>query len=219
MTASRTIDPPARRPGRLTRRDLLEAAQRLADLDPDLQRILRTHGPPPLWARPPGFETLIRIILEQQVSLASAQATFERLRRRAVTVTAGRLVKLGSVRLRSLGVTRQKAAYCVQLAHAVLDGRLDPEALGGLDDTAVISALTAQRGVGPWSASIYLLMALRRPDIWPAGDIALQRAVHRVKRLRRQRPAEQIARIAEAWRPFRSVAARMIWQQYLAERR
>jgi DNA-3-methyladenine glycosylase II len=219
MSASSTIAPPARRPPRLTRRALLEAAERLAERDPDLQRILHTHGPPPLWARTPGFETLIRIILEQQVSLASAQAIFQRLRREVVPLTAGQLAKLGIVRLRSLGVTRQKAAYCVQLAQAVRDGRLDLNALGGLDDVTVISVLTAQRGVGPWSASIYLLMALRRPDIWPAGDIALQRAVHRVKRLRRPRPAEQIARIAETWRPFRSVAARMIWQQYLAERR
>jgi len=152
------------------------------------------------------------------VSLASARATFERLRRHVSPMTPGGLAELGEARARSLGLTRQKAAYCVQIARSVRDGGFDLGALGRLDDAGVISTLTALRGVGPWSASIYLLMALRRPDVWPSGDIALQRSVHRVKRLRRPPAAEPIARLAETWRPFRSVAARMFWQQYLAER-
>ncbi len=232
MTGRTAIPRPAPVPGRpargqpareatgpLTRHGLLVAVERLAARDSDLRRLLRAHGPPPLWARKPGFETLIRIILEQQVSLASARATFGRLLGGVVPLTPGRLEELGSARLRSLGVTRQKAEYCVRLAQTVHDGRLDLGALAKMDDARVASALTALQGVGPWTADIYLLMALRRPDVWPAGDIALQRAVCRVKRLRGRAPADRVARLAESWRPFRSVAARMMWQDYLAQRR
>src|SRR5206468_10667369 len=118
--------------------------------------------------RRPGFRTLIRIILEQQVSLASASATFRRLRRGIVPFTPARFVGLGVARLRSLGVTRQKAAYCVQVAEAVRGGRIDLGAVGKMNDAAVTSALTRLKGVGPWTADIYLLMALRRPDVWPS---------------------------------------------------
>jgi len=202
----------------MTRRGLLDAARRLAARDRDLRRILRTHGPPPLWARRPGFRTLIRIILEQQVSLASARAIFLRLARGVVPFTPGRFVELGSAHLRSLGLTRQKAAYCVDVAKAVERGRIDLEAVAGMDDAGVGSALTRLKGVGPWTAQVYLLMALRRPDVWPSGDIALVQAVRRVKGLRSSASPERVARLAESWRPFRSVAARMMWQDYLADR-
>ena len=204
--------------GALRRADLPLAAAELARRDPDLRCILRALGPPPLWARPPGFRTLIRIILEQQVSLASARATFERLRRGVRPFTPARFAAIGEVRLRSLGVTRQKAAYCRQLAAAIVEGRLDLRAVSRMDDAAVASVLTGLKGIGPWTADIYLLMALRRPDVWPSGDIALARSVREIKRLRRPPSAARLSRIARGWRPFRSVAARMLWQHYLAER-
>jgi len=203
---------------RVTESGLLDAAERLAARDRDLRRVLVAHGPPPLWARPPGFRTLVQIILEQQVSLASARATFLRLRRGIVPFTPGRFVELGVARLRAMGVTRQKATYCLHLAEAVRDGRVDLDAMTEMDDAAVHAALTRIKGVGPWTAAIYLLMALRRPDVWPSGDIALVQAVASVKRLRRRPSIERVARIAESWRPLRSVAARMMWQHYLAER-
>jgi DNA-3-methyladenine glycosylase II len=202
----------------LNRRELSKAARHLAERDRDLRAVLRTHGPPPLWARKPGFRTLIQIILEQQVSLASARAVLQRLARDVVPFTPGRFVELGVDHLRALGVTRQKAAYCVHLADAVQSGRFDLRAIARMDDAAVRSALTSLKGVGPWTADIYLLMALRRPDVWPSGDIALVQAVRRVKGLRNQASPERVARIADSWRPFRSVAARMMWQHYLAER-
>jgi DNA-3-methyladenine glycosylase II len=207
-----------RRPARLTRLDLPAAARQLAGRDRDLRRILATHGPPPLWGRRPGFPTLVRIILEQQVSLASARAVFRRLTLGIVPFTPARFVEVGAAGLRSLGVTRQKAAYCLHVAEAVSSGRLDLRAVARLDDAAVASTLTRLKGVGPWTACIYLLMALRRPDVWPAGDIALIQAVRRVKRLRGPASPERVARLAEIWRPYRSVAARMMWQHYLAER-
>ena len=202
----------------LTGRDLPEAARHLAGRDRDLRRILEAHGPPPLWGRRPGFPTLVRIILEQQVSLASAGAIFRRLRLGVVPFTPARFVELQAAGLRSLGVTRQKAAYCVHAAQAVGSGRLDLRAVARLDDAAVASTLTRLKGVGPWTADIYLLMALRRPDVWPAGDVALVQAVRRVKRLRGDASPERVAHLADTWRPYRSVAARMMWQHYLAER-
>ena len=202
----------------LTATKLEAAARRLARRDRDLRRLLVSHGPPPLWGRRPGFPTLVRIILEQQVSLASARAVFRRLAQGVVPLTPARFVELGTGHLRSLGVTRQKAAYCLHLAEAVGAGRLDLRALARLDDAAAATALRRLKGVGPWTADIYLLMALRRPDVWPSGDIALVQAVRRVKRLRRRVSPERVARVADAWRPFRSVAARMMWQHYLSER-
>jgi len=202
----------------LTRDVLRRAAAELARRDPDLRRILQRLGPPPLWARPPGFRTLIRIVLEQQVSLASARATFERLLRRVRPFTPARFAAIGEGRVRSFGVTRQKAGYCLHLAAAILDGRLDLRAVSRMDDATAASALTGLKGIGPWTADIYLLMALRRPDVWPTGDIALARSAREIKRLRRRPSAARLARLALDWRPYRSVAARMLWQHYLAER-
>ena len=127
-------------------------------------------------------------------------------------------MEVGAARLRAMGVTRQKTTYCLHVAQAVRDGRIDLDAMATMDDASVIAALTRLKGVGPWTAHIYLLMALRRPDVWPAGDVALVRAVTSVKRLRRRPSTERVATIAESWRPLRSVAARMMWQHYLAER-
>jgi len=194
---------------------LAAAAARLGRRDPDLGRLLARDGPPPLWARPAGFATLVRIILEQQVSLASARAVYARLRAGAGRVTPADLLALGECRVRRLGLTRQKAAYVLGIAEAVRGGALDLPALAAADDAAARAALVRLNGIGRWTADIYLLMALRRPDIWPAGDIALARTVHDVKRLRTPPSHERLERIAEAWRPHRSVAARMLWHRYL----
>ena len=213
------LPPPAlMRPAALTTVSLSRAARLLAEADHDLAAILERHGPPPLWARRPGFTSLLRIILEQQVSLASARSTFERIRGRVSPFTAQGLAALGQRGLRSLGVTRQKASYCRGLAREIVTGGFEIGRLSRLDDDTARAALTAIRGVGPWTADIYLLMALRRADVWPAGDLALAAAAREIKHLRRSPSPERLARLAEAWRPYRSVAARMLWQHYLAER-
>jgi DNA-3-methyladenine glycosylase II len=203
------------RPARLTVPRIRAAAEHLGARDGDLRALLRAQGPPPLWGRPPGFETLVKIILEQQVSLASADAIFRRLRARIVPFAPGRLAAFGETGLRSHGVTRQKAAYCVHLASALLEGRLDLDAVGRMHDTDAAEALTRLKGIGPWTAQIYLLMALRRPDVWPSGDLALVRTIRSVKRLRSSPTTARMMTIAEAWRPYRAVAARMLWQHYL----
>jgi len=202
---------------RLTTESLAAAAEALAGRDRHLGRIHAVHGPPPMWGRRPGFPTLLRIVLEQQVSLISARAMFERLKSNIEPFTALGFIEAGEPHLRSLGVTRQKAHYCVQVAEAFINGHLDQ--VGRMSDEDAHAALVSIKGVGPWTANIYLLMALRRPDVWPDGDIALATAVGRLRNINPRPSFVELAKIAERWRPFRSVAARMLWQYYLAERR
>ena len=202
---------------RLTKASLAQDADYLAKRDKDLAFILKTCGPPPMWARPPGFPTLIRIILEQQVSLASAASMFERLKKNIVPLEPERFIYLGEAHLKSLGLTRQKRAYCLHLAETVRDKRLDLSAFSRLSDEEAKANLMQVKGIGSWSADIYLLMVLLRPDIWPTGDLALVIAAGKLKKLKNLK-ADQLMKMADAWRPFRSVAARMLWQYYLAER-
>ncbi|TMF36179.1 MAG: DNA-3-methyladenine glycosylase 2 family protein [Chloroflexi bacterium] len=191
----------------------------LASRDPDLAAIAARHGPPPLWARRPGFETLVAIVLEQQVSLRSGAAALDRLRRAAGGVAPAALAALGEDGARAAGLTRQKARYVVELGRAALDGRFDPAAIAAADDEAARAGLVGLLGVGRWTADIYVLMALGRPDVWPDGDLALAAAIRRAKRLDRLPTAADQRAIAEAWRPWRAVAARVLWHAYLAGER
>lgn len=161
---------------------------------------------------------MVRIILEQQVSLALAASMYKQLRDNVSPFRPNRFVELGEPHFRSLGLTRQKTAYCIHLAESIIASSLKVSALSNLSDEDVKAALMQVKGIGSWSADIYLLMALRRPDVWPASDLALATAVFKVKRLRQRPTQDQLAHIARAWRPFRSVAARMFWQYYLAKR-
>ena len=170
-----------------------------------------------MWGRPQGFVTLLRIVLEQQVSLVSARSIFERLKANIQPFTAERFIETGERYLRSLGVTRQKAHYCVKVAQAFTNGHLDK--IVGMNDEDAHAKLVSIKGVGPWTANIYLLMALRRPDIWPDGDVALATAVSKLRKMKARPSFIELSQIAENWRPYRSVAARMLWQYYLAERR
>ena len=202
-------------PTRLDEAALRVGVGSLGARDADLAGIVARHGPPPLWARPPGFATLVHIILEQQVSLRSAEAALTRLVAATGEVTPDAIVAAGPERLLGAGLTRQKTRYLVALAQRVTDGRLDLDALETADDDAARRALLAVVGIGPWTADIYLLMALGRPDIWPTGDLALATAMRTAKRLPAiPRPDEQ-AGIAEAWQPLRAVAARILWHAYL----
>ena len=140
---------------------------------------------------------------------------FNRLRSNIDSFTAEGFIEFGEQNLRSLGVTRQKAHYCVQVAHAFTNG--DLQQIARLSDDEAHAELLRIKGVGPWTANIYLLMALRRPDIWPDGDIALASAAGRLRKMKTRPSFVELARIAERWRPYRSVAARMLWQFYLAE--
>jgi len=197
---------------------LANAAAVLARRDKQLAQILKTHGRPPLWRRPATFSTLVKIILEQQVSLKSAASMFRKLQHSITPFTPERIVEVGSEYLRQLGVTRQKTSYLLNLSAAVVDGSLNLRRLSRLSDGEVKEALTRIKGLGSWSADVYLLMAMRRADIWPAGDLALAIAIKELHGLERRPTFEELEVIAEKWRPHRAVAARMLWQYYLARR-
>jgi DNA-3-methyladenine glycosylase II len=202
----------------LTQKTLALAARELAARDLLLANIHATYGDPPLWQRPTGFRTLVHIILEQQVSLGSAKSMLTRLEREIQPFTPERFVALGETHFRGLGVTRQKSAYLCGLAESVVSGRLNLHRLSRMSDDKVLDVLTGIKGIGLWSANIYLLMAMRRADIWPAGDLALTVAVKELKDLAARPSPAQLEEIAEQWRPYRAVAARMLWQYYLGRR-
>ncbi|MEP6718251.1 MAG: DNA-3-methyladenine glycosylase 2 family protein [bacterium] len=203
----------------LTTETLARAAKLLARRDKDLASILKQHGPPPLWGRKPGFPTLVQIILEQQVSLASAAALYRRLSKSVVPFRPDRMLLMGEPHLRSMGLTRQKTAYCLHLSESLCEKRLNLNHLSRLSDDDAKTNLMQVKGIGSWSADIYLLMALRRPDVWPANDLALAVAIKHVKNLDSKLGPDELLKMAEPWRPFRSVAARMLWQYYLARRK
>jgi DNA-3-methyladenine glycosylase II len=195
--------------------ELRRAAAILAERDSDLARILKRIGPPPMWDREPGFPTLVHIILEQQVSLASAKAAFDKLSKTVSELDPAAFLTLDDATLKSIGFSGQKGRYCRELAHALIDGVLDLDVLSLLADDDVRAELEKVTGIGPWTAHIYLLMVLLRPDVWPPGDLALAAAVQDLKGLDHRPQPEELRKIAECWRPWRSVAARFLWHHYL----
>jgi len=202
----------------LTQKTLAQAARELAARDRLLANIHATYGDPPLWRRATGFRTLVHIILEQQVSLSSAKSMLLRLEREIQPFTPERFLELGETHLRGLGVTRQKSSYLLHLSESVVNGRLSLRGLSRLSDDQALILLTGIKGIGLWSANIYLLMAMRRADIWPAGDLALAVAVKELKELATKPTAKELELVAQRWRPYRAVAARMLWQYYLGRR-
>jgi DNA-3-methyladenine glycosylase II len=200
----------------LTDEKILVGMHELVKVDADLARIYEQLGAPPLWGREPGFPTLIHIILEQQVSLASAQAAFNKLLTAAAPLTPQRFLEFDDAELKQIGFSRQKTSYSRGLARNILEGCLDLNALKKWDDDDVRRELLRIKGIGHWSADIYLLMALRRPDVWPSGDLALATAVKKVKQLETIPTNEQLENMSLPWRPWRAVAARMFWHYYLS---
>ena len=203
--------------GVLDERSFATAVAELSEADPDLAAIVERHGVPEFWAREPGFPTLVLLILEQQVSLASARAAYDRLLLRLGELTPRGVLESTDEELRADGFSRQKNRYVRVLAAALEDGALDLVAVAALDDADVRTALVALPGIGPWTAEVYLLSALRRPDTWPTGDIALQEGARRAKRLDVRPSPDELEAIGEAWRPHRATAARLLWHLYLSE--
>ncbi len=190
----------------------------LAERDEHLAEVVQTYGRPPLWVREPGFPTLVYIILEQQVSLASAKAAFDRLNAAVRPLTPVRFLKLTDAELLRIGFSRQKTLYTRLLAESLARRHFDLRYLHDLHDDSARKMLIAFKGIGRWTADIYLLSALRRPDIWPTGDLALATAVQEVKRLRKRPSPEKLEALSAPWRPWRAVAARLFWYAYLSKR-
>ncbi|MCZ6835459.1 MAG: DNA-3-methyladenine glycosylase 2 family protein, partial [Planctomycetota bacterium] len=195
---------------------LASATKKLAALDPALAAMVARDGLPPMWVRPPGYATLIRIILEQQVTLASGAAAYRRLSEGVGRVTPGMVYQRSEAQLRRLGLTRQKARYCRELARALIEGDLDLTSLSAMNAEAVRKAMMKVTGIGVWTSDIYLLTALRHPDIWPRGDLALYQVMRQA--FNRDDPPSKLDLLASRWRPWRSVAARILWHHYLKTR-
>jgi DNA-3-methyladenine glycosylase II len=200
----------------LNKRRHLAAVDELVRRDDDLAVIVRRFGAPAFWSRPPGFATLVYIVLEQHVSLASARATFDRLAALLADFTPGAYLALSDDTLRACGVSRQKARYTRLIARAIIDGDLPIDRLARYGDTRVRALLTAITGVGDWTADIYLMAALRRPDLWPVGDLALVNAIRELKGADAGADREALLTLGERYRPYRSVAAQLYWHHYLS---
>lgn len=201
----------------LNKQNLAEATKLLCAYDPEFAEVVHEFGVPPLWKRPQGFRTLFYLILEQQVSLASARATYEKLVKKiGAHPDPPSILALSDDDLRNLGFSRQKARYCRLLAAAVDDGSLSLEKLSLYDDAAAKTELMKITGIGHWTADVYLMEALGRPDVWPVGDLALAVGAEKVKKLKTRPNATELEDLGEQWRPYRAVAARILWHYYLS---
>ncbi|HEY8547140.1 MAG TPA: hypothetical protein VIL36_18900 [Acidimicrobiales bacterium] len=194
-------------------------AGELAASDPALGAVVATYGLPAFWRRPATFATLALLVVEQQVSLASAKAVFDRMADLlGGAVTPEGLLSVTGDELGRVGLTRQKQRYVRLLAEAVTEGRLDLGALATLPDSEARDRLLALTGIGPWTADVYLLSALGRPDMWPVGDRALQVGVAEVLGHPEVPSPQELEALGERWRPVRAVAARLVWHSYLCRR-
>ena len=190
----------------------------LTERDPDLAAVVSRWGNPPFWLHPPGFAGMVLAILAQQVSLESAKATFTRLENVIGNITPETFKSLDADKLRGIGFSRQKASYIRGVAEDITTGKLDMDALEFLEDDPARKRLLQIRGIGAWTADTYLLFALRRADAWPSGDLALAKAVQELWGLTRVPEFKEVDSVANKWRPWRAVAARILWYYYLCER-
>jgi DNA-3-methyladenine glycosylase II len=195
-----------------------EAVDLLTAEEEAFAAVVAAHGPPPFWSRPEGFPTLVWLILEQQVSLESGAEMYRRLHGLVGQITPEAVAASGEEGLRAIGVTRQKAGYLLDLAALLFDGELDLEALGRDAPEEARAKLLALRGIGPWTADVYLLSALRFPDVFPLGDRALQVGTGEVLGMTGVPDPTELELLSIPWSPIRAVAARIIWHAYLANR-
>jgi DNA-3-methyladenine glycosylase II len=193
-------------------------AQRALDLlivhDPDMAGILERAGPLPWRSRAPGFPGLLQAIVAQLISNAAASAIWNRLREVPGALDPAALLALPDEPLRAAGLSRPKVAHARALAEAFLNGTLDTDALGEMDDATAIKTIVSVRGLGPWTAEVYLLFAMGRLDVFPAGDVALAAAAADLKQLPARPDPAALRVLSEMWRPHRSLAARLLWHHW-----
>ena len=193
--------------------DIAAGLDALCVIDPRLDKVRAAAGEVPLRRSEPGFRSLVSIVVSQQVSRASADAIFGRLERLADPLTPETLLAAGDSLFRDAGLSRPKQRAVLAVSEAVGNG-LDLSKLCDLDAEAAISAMTAVSGIGPWTAQVYLLFAAGHPDIFPAGDVALQSAVGHALGLAPRPGVKALMKIAESWSPWRGVASRLFWAYY-----
>lgn len=192
--------------------------RKLAKKDAELAVIIQQHGLPPMWTRPATFQTLILTILEQQVSLAAAYAAFKKLKEKIGYVTPAKILKMTDEEMRACYFTRQKIIYARELANAIQKRKINLKQLGLLPDEEVRHILIQLKGIGHWTIDVYLMHALQRTDLFPLGDIALVNSLKEIKKLPKDISKEAMLQIAEAWRPYRTVAAMILWHAYIKKR-
>lgn len=192
--------------------------RRLARMDSHLAAIIAEHGYPPMWTRPSTFQTLILMILEQQVSLASAYAAFKKLRDKVGYVTPAKILRLTDEELRACYFSRQKIVYARELASAIQSKKLKLRTLSDAGEDIIRTELKKIKGIGDWTVDVYLMHALQRTDLFPLGDIALVNSLKEVKKLPPHTTKEKMLRIAEPWRPYRTIAAMILWHAYIKKR-
>ena len=202
----------------LTRESLNRAINALADRDPLMNGLLERFGLPPLWQRAQKFSTLVHIVLEQKVSLASARAVMQRVQELCPGMTPAGFLQVPELALREAGISARKVTYCRSIAMALHSGELELLRLRQCSDEQVMQELTAIRGIGPWTAGVYLLMALRRPDAWASGDRALAVSLAECESSEQIPDYAELDERAEHWRPHRAAAARLLWHAYLSRR-
>ncbi len=201
---------------RFTQSNYHTICDQLAANDADLAAIVKGYGYPPFWSRPNSFETLVHIILEQQVSLASALSALNKLKERLQELTPARLLLLTDEEMRACYVSRQKAVYIRYLAEALLSGSLNLPDLENMPDDEVRARLTSLKGIGNWTADVYLMFVLQHADVFPIGDLAAVNALKRVKHLPPDITREQLLEVASQWQPYRTIATMLLWHFYLS---
>ena len=202
----------------LTDSSMRDALDELCYRDPLLGSVYEQFGVPPLWRRPQSFATLVHIILEQKVSLSSANAVMLRVRAACPGMQPAQFLLVPDVVLRDAGVSQRKVSYCRSIAQCLAERSLSLPALRTLDDHQIIETLTAVRGIGPWTAGVYLMMALRRPDAWASGDRALAVSYAECASLTEVPTYAELDTVASLWSPHRATAARLLWHAYLQKR-
>lgn len=190
----------------------------LAKKDTHLRSVVQQHGYPPMWTRSANFQTLIHIILEQQVSLASARAALSKLTERIGTVTPKKLVALSDEELRACYFSRQKTVYARCLATAIISRQINLKQLSSHDDSEIRQQLKTIKGIGDWTVDVYLIFALQRADVFPLGDLAMVAALKEIKQLPKQVSHDKLLVLADQWRPYRSVATMLLWHYYIQKK-
>ena len=203
-------------PQQFTKATYNAICDKLAIMDVDFAGVIQRYGYPPMWSRPNTFETLVHIILEQQVSLASALSALNKLREHVQEITPARVLLLTDAEMRECYCSRQKTAYIRYLAEAIISGQINLEAFEQMEDADIRAQLTALKGIGHWTVDVYLMFVLQHTDVLPIGDLAIVNAVKRLKGLPKETQKEDLVIMAEQWRPYRTVASMLLWHFYLS---
>ena len=196
-----------------------QICNKLSSKDADLKFILKNYGYPPIWTRSNSFATLIHIILEQQVSLASARAAYDKLKEKLGAITPKKLITLSVKEMKACYFSRQKIVYARHLAEAVISGKISLKIFPSLTEDEIRNQLKQIKGIGDWTVDVYLLFALQRINVFPTGDLAMMKALKEVKKMPAHTSKEEIIEIAEGWKPYRSIASMILWHYYIKSRK